>query len=67
MIAIVERSAPDVLLVLHDFATGRTWPAGDFRERDAVGTALLEQLRTIRAGTYYLKSHVSGARQLKVR
>jgi hypothetical protein len=67
LVAIVEASAPDVLLALHDFRTGRTWPAGsDGRNADATGTALLEHLRTLRPGNYILGTHVPGNRPAKV-
>jgi hypothetical protein len=67
MVAVVERSAPDVLLAVHDFPTGRTWPGGDHRERDAAGAALLEKLQAIRPGTYILGGTVSVLRPLKIR
>jgi hypothetical protein len=61
LVAVVEASAPDVLLALHDFSSGRSWPADE-----GAGLVLLEQLRGVRPGSYVLASAVPGNRELKL-
>lgn len=66
LLAIVEVSAPDVVLVLEDVRDDATWPAEASDRDDELGRSLLQRLRQHRPESTVLSVDVPGNRRTKI-
>ena len=64
LVGVVEAEAPQVILILHDFGSGRSWPRGsfhdDWKRRRATGKEMLAALRAANPGVDLVLSHERG-------